>query len=231
MRIEALRQLASIAAPPRCGGCGQSAGARAALCTTCSEELRRAAPLIDSGPAGIDVSVAAADYSGRARRVAHGLKFGHRLALAAVAAEAVLAACPPRMLRGGLVPVPAAPLRWRWRGFDPAEEIALALAARTGLPFAPCLRRRGGPRQVGRPRSLRVCDPPRVWVQDEAPGEVLLVDDVRTTGSTLCACAAALREAGSTRVVALTFARTRPLPGAGGERRIVSQHPTEGGRP
>jgi predicted amidophosphoribosyltransferase len=37
---------------------------------------------------------------------------------------------------------------------------------------------------------------------------VVLVDDVVTTGATLAACAAALREAGAETVTAVAFART-----------------------
>jgi predicted amidophosphoribosyltransferase len=40
-----------------------------------------------------------------------------------------------------------------------------------------------------------------------APGRVLLVDDVMTTGATADACARALRAAGALDVMVLTFAR------------------------
>ena len=46
-----------------------------------------------------------------------------------------------------LVPVPADPRRRRRRGFDHAALLTAALARRTGLPVAACLRRRG-PRRV-----------------------------------------------------------------------------------
>lgn len=165
--------------------------------------------LVEPGPPGVDLAIAASEFEGVARRVAHGLKFGRRLGLAEVAARAIHRACPPEELRGAVVPVPAAPWRWRWRGFDPAEEIALALARLCGLPYRPCLRRRHGARQVGRARSRRLADPPLVWVSGAAPAEVLLVDDVRTTGATLGACARALRGGGCARVLALTLARVR----------------------
>jgi predicted amidophosphoribosyltransferase len=60
---------------------------------------------------------------------------------------------------------------------------------------------------VGRRRSQRLADPPRVWAVAAAPRNPLLVDDVWTTGATLEACARALRSAGSRRIVALTLAR------------------------
>ena len=77
---------------------------------------------------------------------------------------------------------------------------------RAGLPLERCLRRGRGRRQVGRRRWERLTDPPRVWIADQPPRHVLLVDDVWTTGATLEACAEALRGAGTRRIVALTLA-------------------------
>jgi predicted amidophosphoribosyltransferase len=168
-----------------------------------------AAPrVLEPGPPGIDLAVAASPFDGVAREIVHGLKYGRRLSLAAVAADAMLRALPPHELGEALVPVPAGPLRWRWRGFDPAEEITHALAARTDLPLADCLRRLHGRRQVGRRRSDRLADPPSVRAMTTCPRQVLLVDDVWTTGATLSACAGALREGGARRIVSLTLART-----------------------
>ena len=62
-----------------------------------------------------------------------------------------------RARRGGLsraviVPVPGAPIRSLRRGFDPAAELAVALAGCTGSTVSPCLRRRDLRRQRGRSR-------------------------------------------------------------------------------
>ncbi|HEX2360021.1 MAG TPA: hypothetical protein VHH72_09420 [Solirubrobacterales bacterium] len=209
MPLAATRHLLGIAAPPRCACCGEDSASVETLCSTCLEELAVARPVLEAGPRGVELAVAAGPYNGIVRELAHRLKFGRRLGLAGLAAEAIAAACPPGSLDGTLVPVPPSPWRRRWRGFDPAEEIALALAHVTGLPLARCLRRSPGPRQVGRTRADRVADPPRVRPRRRVPAAALLVDDVHTTGATLAACAAALRASGCTRVVALTLARSR----------------------
>ena len=164
--------------------------------------------MIEPGPPGVDLAVAASPFAGVARAVVHGLKYARRLALADVAAKAMLRALPDHERSAVVVPVPAGPWRWRWRGFDPAEEIAMAIAVATGMPMSSCLRRAGGRRQVGQPRSERISGPPAVRATAETPGEALLVDDVWTTGATLSACATALRKGGCRHVVALTLART-----------------------
>lgn len=114
---------------------------------------------------------------------------------------------PESLLSGAIVPVPSSRLRAFGRGFDPAGEIAAALAERTRAPLCPCLSRADLGRQLGGRRAQRVGQPPHVRLRSEAPRSVLLVDDVMTTGATLSACARALRGGGSIRVAAITFTR------------------------
>ena len=174
----------------------------------CAGELATAPRVIDPGPPGVDLAVSASPFDGAARRLVHGLKYGRRLALAGEAAATMLRALPPPEVRGAVVPVPVGWWRRARRGFDPAQEIALAFAIRARLPLVESLGRGRGRRQVGRRRSDRLADPPRVWATAECPSTVLMIDDVWTTGATLEACAKALRGAGTRRVVALTLART-----------------------
>lgn len=114
---------------------------------------------------------------------------------------------PASLLSGSIVPVPSSRLRSLGRGFDPAGEIAAALAERTGVPLRPCLSRTDLGRQLGGRRAQRIGQPPHVRLRGEAPRSVLLIDDVITTGATLAACARALRGGGSIRVAAITFTR------------------------
>jgi predicted amidophosphoribosyltransferase len=142
-----------------------------------------------------------------ARSLVSALKFRRLLPVAGLMADRIHRLGPPGLLSGAVVPVPTASRRSAGRGFDPATEIAAALALRAGLPLTSCLARRGAGRQLGRRRTQRLADPPSIRAAGAAPASALLIDDVLTTGATLTACARALREAGSVRVVAATFSR------------------------
>ena len=199
--------LASFVAPPCCGACGAPALVSRALCERCERELAEA-PAILAPLQGVDAAWSAASYQGAARELVAGLKFGRRLALAGEAAAVIAARLPAELVRGPLVPVPAAPGRRRRRGFDSAERIGAALAAALACPTWPCLARTGSRRQVGRPRHERLAHSPRVRLVAPALPQATLVDDVATTGATLAACAATLRAGGARQVVAVTFARS-----------------------
>jgi ComF family protein len=219
-----LAELVSLAVPPRCTACGAPSRRSAdVLCAACRRALpwlaaqrceRCALPLpcrrCPAREAPFSAAWAAVAYEGVARDALHALKFSGARPLARVMAAQIAAGAPPELLLGAIVAVPAHPARRRARGFDPAELIARALARRTGLPLAPALRRgRAASRQLGTSGPVRR-EPGRLdfRARGPAPPVAILVDDVHTTGATLCACADALRRAGCERVTALTWART-----------------------
>ncbi|MYI23432.1 MAG: ComF family protein, partial [Gammaproteobacteria bacterium] len=113
--------------------------------------------------------------------------------------------------------VPTSSAHRRRRGYDQAELLARALAGRTGLAFAHLLERRRQKRtQVSLQPQQRMAN-----VRDafslrpgadrlHGGGNVLLVDDVLTTGATARAAAETLVRAGVSRVALVTFARALP---------------------
>jgi len=205
--MQPLHALATALLPALCAACGRSCRQGTTLCTRCSRRLAAAEPLAGHGAPGLDRAWSSASHEGVARDLVAALKFRRLLPVAGLMAERIGWLAPSSLLSGTIVPVPTAPLRSLGRGFDPATEIATALAELTGLPLRSCLTRRGGGRQVGRRRAQRVGHPPRIEACGPAPRSVLLVDDVLTTGATLSACAGALRAAGAVRVAAGTFTR------------------------
>jgi predicted amidophosphoribosyltransferase len=202
-----LHAVSLLVAPPLCAACGRSCRAEAVICTRCSRTLAAAPPILSGGPQGIDRAWSSASHEGVARSLIGALKFRRLLPVAELMADRVHWLAPGHLLGGTVVPVPSAPPRLRSRGFDPAGELAAALAVRLGTDFSPCLARRGLGHQVGHGRADRISRPPQVESISESPRSVLLVDDVLTTGATLTSCAMALRGAGAKRIVALTFTR------------------------
>jgi predicted amidophosphoribosyltransferase len=202
-----LQVASSLLAPPLCAACGRSCRAEAVICTRCSRALAAAVPILSGGPQGIDRVWSSASHDGVARSLVGALKFRRLLPVVGLMADRMHWLAPGHLLGGAVVSVPSAPPRLRRRGFDPAGELAAALAARLDAELAPCLVRHGLGHQVGRRRAERIGRPPRIEAIAEAPRSVLLVDDVLTTGATLTSCAMALRAAGAKRVFALTFTR------------------------
>lgn len=205
--MKLLHAVATAVVPPLCAACGRTCRAEASLCTRCSRRLAEAEPLEGSGAPGLDRSWSSAPHEGVARDLVTALKFRRLLPVADLIADRIQWLAPSTILSGTIVPVPTAPLRSALRGFDPAAEIAAALARRTELQLSACLVRRGGGRQVGKRRAERIGHPPLIQARGQVPRSVLLVDDVLTTGATLASCTRALRSAGAIRVIAITFTR------------------------
>lgn len=112
----------------------------------------------------------------------------------------------------GIVPVPLHPKRLAERGYNQAALLARPLARVLGAPIftGVVLRERDTARQAELDRSARMKNVERAFRCCDQEGarmrRWLLVDDVRTTGATLRACAQALEEAGAARVFPLALA-------------------------
>ncbi len=115
-----------------------------------------------------------------------------------------------------VVPVPLHPAKLRQRGFNQAEEIARAAlkslhSDRLRLACNLLERRRPTVSQTGLTISQRrenVRGAFHVQASEKLDAaDVLLVDDVFTTGTTACECARILRRAGAARVFVATVAR------------------------
>ncbi len=110
-----------------------------------------------------------------------------------------------------IIPVPLHWWRQWWRGFNQAEEIALALSELTGIPCNNTLLRRvrATPQQTKlsagqRRRNLRGA----FQIRPHAYQHVALLDDVVTTGATAGHLTRLLHESGVTKVEVWAVCRT-----------------------
>ena len=147
-------------------------------------------------------------YADEARRLIHALKFDACGEAAPLLAQAMADALSRREF-DCLVPVPLHPRRLRQRGYNQALLLCQELSKRTGIPVKELLRRD----KYKKPQSLTPMGRRMANISGafscagEATGlRVLLVDDVRTSGSTAHACAKALLGGGAESVCLCTAA-------------------------
>jgi predicted amidophosphoribosyltransferase len=224
--------LVDLVLPAECAGCAGAAGHRGGLCGDCVAALAAAKPQRvrpQPEPPGLPRCVALAAYGGSLREAILAYKERGRHTLAGPLGDrlsdvvaAALGATPGPVL---LVPVPATTAAARDRYGD--HMLRLARRAARGLT------RRGWPAGVAcplrarpRPDSAELSSPDRLRAAESAfmlvPGRLpavraavrggvrlVVVDDVVTTGATLAAAAARLREAALDAQVAAVLAATQ----------------------
>ena len=201
--------------PPRCVLCGRP-GQRPCLdlCAGCEAVLPPDPCAVQSGPHPIERCVAAYAYAFPVDHLIQLLKYRGQLAvgrvLGVLLARSVHALGRHRVV-DCVVPVPLHPGRHADRGFNQSAEIARRVALVLGLETC-----EGA---VGRVRDTRpqvgLRPEERHWNIDGAfvacarfqGRRVAVVDDVLTTGATVGAVAAALRQAGAISVDAWCVAR------------------------
>ena len=153
---------------------------------------------------------------GIVRDLIHRFKYGGEVWLGSLLGDFLTQGLRDPRLRGrpfdAVVPVPLHPLRKREREFNQAEILGRELARKNDLAFCESLERlRYTVTQTHFDRRRRMQNLRNAFkVRRNAAmqgKDVLLVDDVLTTGSTLDECARVLLAAGARSVRALTVAR------------------------
>jgi ComF family protein len=232
-----LRAAVSLFYPPACEGCGSDVPPKQYLCAECQSRAPRiVAPFcarcsepfsgaID-GPFScsncadqklyFEAAVAAYRARGIVRRLIHEFKYHRRLFLRHVIGDWLAAVVDDPRLSSRhfdlIIPVPLHPAKQRERGFNQAGLLAKRLSARMNVPVRPALERiRYTKTQTAFDRSERMENLRNAFrlrpAADVRGLQVLLVDDVLTTGSTLNECARVLKRAGASSIYAATAAR------------------------
>lgn len=211
-----LKPLVDLVYPPRCPACGDAIADQHGLCVACWSMLE-----IPDCAVGAHATVpvhAATLYNDTSRRLVLAYKHGGRIALARLLAQLMAArlrdaqefATPPM-----LVPVPLH--RWRlWhRGFNQAALLANELARLgKGTVLVDALERRkrtpslGGLGREAREAALMGAIRLKPVRSAQMAGrDVIIVDDVFTSGATTRACIAAIRHARPASIAVACFAR------------------------
>ena len=215
-------RLLDLALPATCPGCGAEGPP---ICVRCLPRVRSRVSLPAGTPFGLGEGPPepllqlewCAPFAGVVRRALHALKYAGERRLAEPLGEAVAARWRVAGAGGSvIVPVPVHEGRRRQRGYDQAALIAAVAARELRLPAVEAVvRTRATEAQYRLDRRHRADN-----VRDAfavTPGArravagrwVILVDDVVTTGATLCAAADALVAAGAVAVSGVTVARER----------------------
>lgn len=231
------RLIADIVLPPLCLSCRASVQGHGGVCAACWRAIdfieaplcdRLGVPLPFPSDGSIVSAAALADppvygraravarYDGTLRHLIHGLKYRDRHeGVNLFARWMVHAGADVLNDADTMVPVPLARMRLWERRFNQSALLARAIARLQDVPETPFVleRTRRTASQIGlspdqRRRNVagafRVPDGRRA---DIAGKNVLLIDDVITTGATADACARALLRAGATHVDVLALGR------------------------
>ncbi len=183
-----------VAERPFCDQCGYRAPAIEGLCGRCR-----------SGETKFDFGRAALVLDDALRLAIHHFKYNDRVSLARPLTHALQTCLEHEAFTADLiVPVPLHPKRERARGYNQAALLASGLGRQVTRNLV--RRRKNTVSQTGLTRPERRLNMRGAFdVRRPLCGSVLIVDDIRTTGSTINELAKVLKRSGASRVEVLTL--------------------------
>lgn len=163
-------------------------------------------------PAYLCGNIAIWPYQDEWQQVILDFKFRNRPWLADALAQELVPVLPAGY--DLLVPVPLHKNRLRERGYNQSELLVQALAEQSKLPWQKSLlRSRDTPHQTGLSRNQRLHNLDGAFTIDQKcqvnGKNILLVDDVFTSGTTLQECAQVLHQHGAKKIMGITLASGR----------------------
>lgn len=186
--------------PPVCRRCGMPTAFETFVCDECK-----------NADYGFESVRAPLRYEGVGKEIVHALKYrGYTRVVERLMAPLMLGALDVSHRYDAVVPVPLHRSRLRRRGFNQAALMAKAIARELDAGLSDTLevvrRTRDQVELSGAGRRANVAGAFRA--RGRVSGNILLIDDVFTTGATMSECAGVLMQAGAREVRALSFCRT-----------------------
>lgn len=190
-----------------CKKCGRIQTNEADFCLTCQQHKRY-----------FDLARSCVVYNDTAKELVRGIKFGHKKYFGKYLSAYLIDRYKEvygNIAIDCIVPVPLSKERKKERGYNQAEVIAKYLAEAIQIPLdstlvEKVLANEEQAKLSGKEREENVVGVYEVARKEDVAGKnILIVDDVMTTGSTLSEIARILKQAKANEVFALTFAGTR----------------------